>query len=75
MKVVGYEVRESTSKKTGTKYQAAILYLEEPLKNGRGMRTESIYTLAERIPPDVTIGTEIRVLYNRYGSVESVEIV
>ena len=74
MKVVGFEKKTLKSKKTGNEFNSATVYLEEPCKNGVGMRTESVFTFEDRVPDDLKIGSEVKVLYNRYGSVESIEI-
>lgn len=75
MKVVGFEKRLVKSKQTGNEYEAALIYVEEQNSRGAGMRTESIFTTADRVPGTLQIGSEIRILYNRWGRVESIEVV
>lgn len=75
MKVVGFEKRLTKSKTTGNEYEAAIIYVEEANTRGSGMRTESIFTTSDRVPGSLQLGSEIRVLYNRWGRVESIEVI
>ena len=75
MKVVGMEKRKVKSKRTGNEYDAATIYMEEPCKNGFGVRTESVFTTVERVDNRIQLGSEVRIVYNRFGSVESIDLV
>lgn len=73
MKVIGMQVKDVVSKKTGNPYKAAILFVTYESKNVTGLAAMQVYTTVDRVPGDVAIGDEVNVLYNRFGNVESVE--
>lgn len=73
MKVIGMQVKDVVSKKTGNPYKAAIIFATYESKNVTGLAAMQVYTTADRVPDDLSLGDEINVLYNRFGNVESVE--
>ena len=73
MKVIGMQVKDVVSKKTGNPYKAAILFVTYESKNVTGLAAMQIYTTVDRVPDDIALGDEVNVLYNRFGNVESVE--
>ena len=73
MKVIGMQVKDVVSKKTGNPYKAAILFVTYESKNVAGLAAMQVYTTVDRVPDDIALGDEVNVLYNRFGNVESVE--
>lgn len=73
MKVIGMQVKDVVSKKTGNPYKAAILFVTYESKNVTGLAAMQVYTTVDRVPVDIALGDEVNVLYNRFGNVESVE--
>ena len=73
MKVIGMQVKDVVSKKTGNPYKAAILFVTYESKNVTGLAAMQIDTTVDRVPDDIALGDEVNVLYNRFGNVESVE--
>lgn len=75
MKVIGMRKFEYTSKRTGNKYTAGNIYCSYEANDTLGVRCESVFLSADKIPGDLQIGSEINVLYNRFGNVEAIEMV
>lgn len=75
MKVIGMRKFEYTSKRTGNKYKAANLYCSYDAADTIGVRCESVFLSSDKVPPDLKLGNEINVLYNRFGNVEAIEVV
>lgn len=73
MKVIGMQVKDVVSKKTGNPYKAAILFVTYESKNVTGLAAMQVYTTVDRVPNDLALGDDVNVLYNRFGNVESVE--
>ena len=73
MKVIGMQVKDVVSKKTGNPYKAAVLFVTYESKNVTGLASMQIFTTVDRVPDDISLGDEVNVLYNRFGNVESVE--
>lgn len=74
MKVVGMRKFEYTSKKTGSTYPAANIYVTEERKGVTGIATEALFVRAEIVPDDLTVGSEIRCFYNRFRGVEAITL-
>lgn len=54
---------------------AAMLHLA---RNGRNMEGQEVYAqfvLVETLPAGLTVGDEVKIMYNRNAFVESIEIV
>lgn len=75
MKVIGMRKFEYTSKKTGNTFPAANLYVTEERNNVVGLSCFDIFVRAELVPPELTVGDEVRCSYNRFGRVESIDLV
>lgn len=75
MKVIGMRKFEYTSKKSGRTFPAANLYVTEERDNVVGLSCFDLFVRAEIVPPDLTVGDEVRCFYNRFGSVESIDVV
>lgn len=74
MKVIGMKEQERTSKSTGRSYMAVYLHCTYEDRSVRGQGVERLFCMKEAVAPGINIGDEIRVLYNRFGNVESVEL-
>ena len=80
MEVIGVKQSDFTTKdKEKREIHGFNLYLSEPIsdKYGTGVQTERIYlseSKMEKIGYYPKVGDQVRVLYNRYGKVESVEL-
>lgn len=75
MKVIGMRKFEYTSKRTGNKYSAANIYCSYEAADTLGVRCESVFLAADKVPGSLQLGSEINILYNRFGNVESIELV
>ena len=75
MNVVGMRKFDYTSKRSGESYAAATLFCTEQRKNVVGMACFDLFCHADIVPPELSIGDEVKCLYNRFGGVESIEIV
>lgn len=75
MKVIGMRKFEYTSKKSGIKYQSANIYCTYESSDTLGLCCESVFLSADKVPGELQIGSEIRVIYNRFGSVDAIEMV
>lgn len=73
MKVVGMQVKDVVSKKTGRTYKRALIYVTYLSDKITGMGAEQIYTTAECVPDNLQLGDDIQVYYNRFGSVDHIE--
>lgn len=77
MTVIGIRKFDFTSKKTGATYPAVTLYCTYPMddKRGVGDACESVFCRESQLGEyEPLVGDDIRVLYNRFGSVEKVEV-
>lgn len=74
MKVIGISEQERTSKTTQRSYIAVYLHCTYDDKRVRGQGVERLFCMKEAVSPNIGIGDEIKVLYNRFGNVESVEL-
>jgi hypothetical protein len=72
MKVVGMQVKDVVSKKTGRSYKAALIYVTYLSDKITGMGAMQIYTTTDCVPDNLQLGDDIQVYYNRFGSVESI---
>ena len=73
-KLIGMRRFSYTRKKDGQTIDACNLYLVSP--GGKDVvceRCEAGFCKSVIVPKDLKIGDNLRVLYNRFGSVESVE--
>lgn len=75
MNVIGMRKFEYKSKRSGEIYPAANLYCTEDRKGVAGKACFDLFCKAELVPGDLAVGDEVRVFYNRFGSVESMEII
>lgn len=86
MKVIGvrkvsFDGRDrDTGKKTGEKIEGFNIYYSEPIsdKVGTGDSADRFFMTDKRMEQlgyYPKVGDEIRLLYNRYGKIESVELV
>ena len=77
MEIVGVRRIEYVSKKTGNPVKGYEIHTEEQRKDVTGVATEKIFVGEEKAKncgfmPEV--GQEIEVAYNRFGSVQAVEV-
>lgn len=72
MKVVGMQVKDVVSRKTGRNYKAALIFVTYLSDKITGMGAMQIYTTADNVPDGLQLGDDIQVYYNRFGSVESI---
>lgn len=77
MKLVGFRKFEYTSKRTGQIYPACNLYVTYPPKENSdtvGLVCESIFCPVSSLGTyQPKVGDEIKVYYNRYGSVDAID--
>ena len=72
-KVIGYRFFDFTSKKTGKTYPACSLYLTEDLLHGVGLMAYDVFLPSDRLGDyKPALGDDVRILYNRFGGVDSV---
>ena len=72
-KVIGYRYFDYTSRKTGRTYPAVTVYLVEDLANGVGQSCFDVFMPSDRLGGyQPALNDEVRIMYNRYGSVESI---
>ena len=64
------------------KYQAGPFFTEEPVKpdQGIGQRTDRFFLSDAKLAtlsfkPDLALGFEVQILYNRYGKVENLVLI
>lgn len=78
-KVLGIEVVDYVSKKTGNRIVGRNLHVccdfgSKQIERGcQGYRTESVY-IKNDMCPDLKVGDQVEFLYNRYGSVEEMKM-
>lgn len=77
MEIVGVRRVEYTSKKSGLPVKGYEIHTEEQRKDVTGVATDRIFVGEDKAKncgfmPQV--GQEIEIAYNRYGSVQSVEV-
>ena len=72
MKVVGMQVKDVVSKKSGRTYKAALIFVTYLSDKITGEGAMQIYTSADNVPDGLQLGDDIQVYYNRFGSVESI---
>ena len=75
MKVIGMRKFDYKSKRTGETYPAANLFCTEERKDVAGLACFDLFCKAELVPPDLSVGDDAKCFYNRFGGVESIEIV
>lgn len=73
--VVGIRRAERTSKQTGKPYSGINLYCTYESPSIDGLGVENFFAMADRVPPGIRIGSIVRPLYNRWGKIESIEVV
>lgn len=74
VKCIGIRRFDYTSKKTGQTYPAASIFCTEERKNVAGLAAFDLFVRQELLPDDIIPGSELRVSYNRFGGVESIEV-
>lgn len=74
MKVIGMRKFQYTSKKTGSTYPAANIYVTEERKGVVGMAAFDMFVKADIVPDDLAVGSEIRCFYNRFGGIEAITL-
>lgn len=72
MKIIGMRRFEYVSKKTGKKTDACYLYCTYEDRKTAGLCCTSIFCRSDVVPADLSIGDNIQVFYNRFGSVEQI---
>ena len=72
MKIIGMRRFEYVSKKTGKKTDACYLYCTYEDRKTSGLCCTSIFCRSDLVPADLSIGDNIQVYYNRFGSVEQI---
>lgn len=76
MELIGYRNYTYTRKSDGERVNAITLYVMEDAKNVvGGKRCFEQYAKADVVEGTLNPGDEIQILYNRFGSVESVRTV
>lgn len=75
MKVIGMEKKKITSKKDGTVYDVGNIYCTYEAPGVTGVKVEDVFAFVEQIPPELRLGDEIQVFYNRRGRIEKIEVV
>lgn len=76
MKIVGYQRIEGTSKSTGRPYSGYRIYCTEQRNRVTGLAAVDQYVGDSFMPTNpLTVGDEIEFVYNRYGSVQGVNVV
>lgn len=75
MKVIGMEKRKITSKKDGTVYDVGLIYCTYEAPGVSGLKVEEVFAFIAQIPPELMVGDEINVFYNRRGRIEKIEVV
>lgn len=75
MKVIGIRRFPYTSKRTGETYPACNLFCTETRRNVEGEACFDLFCRAELVPDVLMVGDEVHCSYNRFGSVESIEVV
>ena len=80
-KIVGV-VRTSFTAKDGTQISGRTFFTEEPVKpdHGIGQRTDRFFLSDAKLAtlsfkPDLALGFEVQILYNRYGKVENLVLI
>ena len=73
MKVIGIREQECISKKTCNKYMAVILHCTYTDKNIQGQGVERLFLKKENVAPNIRLGDEIKVSYNRFGNIDTAE--
>lgn len=75
-KLIGMRRFSYTRKKDGQTIDACNLYLVSPGgKDVVGEMCEAVFCKSEVVPKNLKVGDNLRVLYNRFGSVEAIETV
>lgn len=72
MKIIGMKRFEYVSKKTGKKTDACNLYCTYEDKKTVGLACTFIFCRSDIVPADLSIGDNVQVFYNRFGSVEQI---
>lgn len=74
--ILGIENVSYTSKKTGQPAKGLKIYFAYPVPNdrGSGMRSEDAF-ISQNVEFHAQVGDKVNIHYNRFGSVEEVEVV
>lgn len=72
MKIIGMRRFEYVSNKTRKKTDACYLYCTYEVRNTSGLACTSIFCRSDLVPGDLSIGDNVQVFYNRFGSVEQI---
>jgi hypothetical protein len=75
MKVIGIGRSNRTSKTTGREYTAVNVYCTYGMNGIDGLACEAVFCTSAAVPDGIKVGDRVRVLYNKFGHVEKVEIV
>lgn len=75
MEVIGIRNVHYVSKKTGREVFGTELHVTEKRQDTIGLATDKIFCGGKVEVNHVSIGNEIRVLYNRFGQVDFVEVI
>lgn len=74
MEVIGIRCVDGVSKKTGQPYRGYNVYVSYKRKDVSGVACESMYLSEARFPAGLSVGDLVRPYYNRFGSVELLEV-
>lgn len=72
--VCGIAKVNGTVKDTGKAYSGYRVYCEEDRKNVDGHACYNLYVSDNKFPAGLMVGDQIRVCYNRFGKVDSIEV-
>lgn len=74
--VIGIEHRSYVSKKTGKNVEGYNLYLSQEVddRNVMGVRCYSEWIAPELYTDDIEVGSEVSLIYNRFGRVAGVTV-
>lgn len=75
MQVVGIRKVHYVSKKTGREVFGTEFHVTENRQDTIGLATEKVFCGSKVQTEHISVGNEIRVLYNRFGQVDFIEVI
>lgn len=72
--VIGIKNVNYVSKKSGKNVSGLILYFTQPIKDGAGLSSDSVF-VSHDVAGNIVPGDDINIFYNKYGNVCSINLV
>lgn len=71
--VIGIKNVNYVSKKSGKNVNGLMVYFTQPIKDGVGLSADSVF-VSHDVAGNIVPGDDVKIYYNKYGNVCSIEL-